>query len=500
MVLVRSLKTSWPRLLALFVAAAALSWPVQAAHAQEPGPIQVVSSSATSEFPDGIRFKLHATSDNEIASVAVRFRAGIQTSGTYDYLKFEPGSSVDAELLWRTNTSPRYIPPGTLITYVLEVEDAAGNIASTESAVMPYHDARFQWTEIVRGPVTLAYHGPVESRGQAILNVVLQTLDKMGPILGAETESPIRVTVYNNVKEMLGALPPGSATVRTELVTEGQAFSDVGTVLVLGGGQLALGTASHELTHILTHRAGDSVFRGLPSWLDEGLAEYGNVDPGFSYDVALEFAIGTNRLIPVVFTQTLPGVPEDIIIYYGQSRSIVRYMIEKFGTDKMRDLMATLKKGTDMDKALTEVYGVDRLGLYQAWLKSVGAPPYEPPKTGAARPTPIPWPTVLPFSLTPQAEGAAIETFEQQTPTPVPTERLQVAEDASPTPALVAAVEATAETIEAQPQAATPTPAPASPGGCSAPAQGNGALEVSTSVIFLGLAGLALTRRLRRTR
>lgn len=497
MVLVRPLKTNLPKVLVLVIVMAAFAWPVQAVRAQEPGSIQIISSSATSEFPEGIRFKLQATSDTDIASVAVRFRAGVQTSGTYDYLKFEPGPSVDAELLWRTNTSARYIPPGTLITYVFEVEDAAGSVASTEPVTIPYHDARFEWIEVSEGPVTVAYHGPVESRARAILDVSIQTIEKMGPLLGAEMETPIRVTMYNNVKEMLEALPPGSSTVRSELVTEGQAFSEVSTVMVLGGGRLSLGTASHELTHILTHRAGDSVFRGLPSWLDEGLAEYGNVDPGFSYDVALEFAIGTGRLIPVVFTQTLPGVPEDVIIYYGQSRSIVRYMIEKFGADKMRDLMTTLKKGTDMDKALTEVYDVDRLGLYQAWLKSVGAPPYVPPKAGAARPTPIPWPTVLPFSLTPQVEAAAIETLEQ-TPTPATAEQPQVTEVPSPTPAQAAVAEATAETAAAQPQAATPTPAPTSPGSCSAPASGNGAVEVSSAALLFGVAGLVLWRKKRR--
>jgi hypothetical protein len=491
------LKTNWRTLPALFAVIAAFAWPAQAVRAQDANPITITASSAASEFPEGMRFKLQASSATDIVSVAVRFRAGVQTSGTYDYLQFEPGTSVDAELLWRTNTSPRYIPPGTLITYVFEVEDAAGNLASTEPATFAYHDARFEWIEITKGPVTVAYHGPVESRAQSILDVSVQTIEKMGPLLGAEMETPIRVTMYNNVKEMLEALPPGSSTVRSELVTEGQAFSEVSTVLVLGGGRLSLGTASHELTHILTHRAGDSVFRSLPSWLDEGLAEYGNVDPGFSYDVALEFAIGTNRLIPVVFTQTLPGVPEDVIIYYGQSRSIVRYMIEKYSAEKMRDLMTTLKKGTDMDQALTEVYGVDRLGLYQAWLKSVAAPPYEPPKEGNLRPTPIPWPTVLPFSLTPQAEAAAVETLEQ-TPTPKPAP--QATKEASPTPAPVAAVEATAETSQAQPQAATPTPAPVSPGGCNAPAQNTRAVEVSSAAFFLGLAGLMLTRRLRRTR
>ena len=64
---------------------------------------------------------------------------------------------------------------------------------------------------------------------------------------------------------------------------------------------------TNEATHILTHRAGEGRLYKLPQWLDEGLAEYGNMQPSYSYDLALEFAIGTNRLItPITLSQKTP--------------------------------------------------------------------------------------------------------------------------------------------------------------------------------------------------
>ena len=318
----------------------------------ETGTPSIKSSSVTSEFPEGFRIKVEATGE-DIDSVAVRLRIGQQTRGSYDYLcQDKPGEEchesggaqtvdIESELFWRTNSLARYIPPGTAISYNFEIEDSEGNRVETEPEQFIYYDARFTWEEVSEGPITVAYHGPVKVRAETVRDAIVDTLGIMGPILGAGTEEPIRVTMYNNVKEMLEALPPGSSTIRRELITEGQAFTQVGTLLVLGGGRLAKGTASHEVTHILVHRAGDSVFRSVPAWLNEGLAEYGNVDPGFTYDIALEFAVATNRIMPMMFQQGLPGDPEDVIIFYGQGRSIVRLMIEAFGPKKMAELMAT---------------------------------------------------------------------------------------------------------------------------------------------------------------
>ena len=49
---------------------------------------------------------------------------------------------------------------------------------------------------------------------------------------------------------MLDALPIGSAAVGRELITEGMAFNEEGSLVILVGGSMANGTASHEVTHI----------------------------------------------------------------------------------------------------------------------------------------------------------------------------------------------------------------------------------------------------------
>ena len=107
--------------------------------------IKVIYSSAISEFPEGIRFQLKASSDNKITSIAVRFNTGQATTGSYNYLDFEEDFIVDSELFWRTNTRASYIPPGTIIRYSFEIEDNAGNSFNTETIEFVYHDARYTW-------------------------------------------------------------------------------------------------------------------------------------------------------------------------------------------------------------------------------------------------------------------------------------------------------------------------------------------------------------------
>ena len=371
-------------------------------------PIEVIDFSATSEFPKGIRFKVKATSTSKIESIAVRFKIGLITTGVYEYLSYDPADTVNAELFYSTNTLAGYIPPETIIKYTFEIQDSNQNVYNTEPQELIYEDARFDWDRVSKDEVTVAFHGPIQSRAETILQVIIDTLKNMGPVLGAETSEPIRVTLYNNQKEMLDALPIGSAAVGRELITEGMAFNEEGSLVILVGGSMANGTASHEVTHILNHRAGHSIFRRIPSWLHEGLAEYGNIEPGYSYSYALEFAIAADRLLPHLFMQILPGDPEDIIIFYGQSRSIVEYMIFLEGNSGMRQLLKLHQDGTNMDDALMSVYGMDRLELTNAWRSELGASPYVPPNIAESKPTAVSYPTVEAFTLTPKAGGRTV--------------------------------------------------------------------------------------------
>ena len=484
----RVLATAGIAVLAAVLALAGLAPFGGGARAQD-GPIRVMSSEVSSEFPQGIRFRLSLESDNSIDAVSVRFQTGTEPRKSYDYLDLEEsGDLVDGDLLWRTNTTQKFIPPGTLITYNFEIEDTEGNRLDTEPEGFVYRDTRFEWEEVEEGAVTVAYHGPVKQRAELILEAMTQTLAVLGPLLGADITEPIRVTMYNNRLEMLEALPPGSTTIRRELITEGQAFANIGTLLVLGSGRLARGTASHEMTHILTHRAGDSAFRSVPAWLDEGLAEYGNVDPSLSYTVAVEFAIETDRMLPITSMPVLPGDPEDVIIFYGQSRSIVRFMVGVYGPQPMTELMRLLKSGEQMDDALRATYGVNRLGLENQWRDAIGAPLLEVDVRERARPTPIARPTVSAYNLSDLISGSQATPTAEPTPTPEPA--------ATPTAAVVAEA-APPPTVTAEPDPAEQDDTGG--GACSRPSDaGPRGVDGAAVALGLGVLGLALGRRLRR--
>ena len=93
----------------------ATSTPVTLADATSNGKIEVISAEATSAFPRGINFKVEIKSDIVIEEIALRMKIGQRKSGVYEYFDIEPSQTVSAEMFWNTNTSSRYIPPGTVI-------------------------------------------------------------------------------------------------------------------------------------------------------------------------------------------------------------------------------------------------------------------------------------------------------------------------------------------------------------------------------------------------
>ena len=360
--------------------------------------------------------------------------------------------------------------------YSFAIRDAEGGVHETEPEEFIYLPTAFEWDEITKGPVTVAFHGPVQSRAETILDTILETIEKMEPAMGIEIVDPIRVTVFNNQVEMIEAQQRRSGATTRQTATLGQASTEEG-VLIMIADRNSIGTASHEVMHILVHRAGDSPFRNVPSWLDEGLAEYGNIDVGYEYDIALEFAVETGILLPFMYMATPPSEPEQLIIFYGQGKSIARLMIQRWGEAKMAELLAHHKVNGNIDKAIQDVYGITLIELENLWRGLIDAEPFIPNESGRAKPTPVPQRTLGLFSLTPQA-GTEVIGSSSATPTPEPAE-------------------ATA-TVAPTPPPAEEGSEDAGPSGfsCGAPLHGGaGALDLAGPGLLLGLAFFAVRRR-----
>jgi hypothetical protein len=315
----------------------------------------------------------------------------------------------------------------------------------------------------------------------------------MGRVTGSETQTPIIMTLYNNNAEMIGAVVARSLAASRELITEGQAFDSESVVLVLAG-RSDIGTATHEMTHILVARAAKSS-GNVPLWLNEGLAEYGNLDQTVSYERFLEWAAGTDRLILLKNLRSFPGDPNLTLVAYGQGRSVVNFMVEEYGEAKMAQLLATLGGGANISDALDIVYGFDLTGLENLWRTSIGAEPYIEPTPGPT-PTPAPEPTPAYKLLTLPPES----TESGSGPEPKADEEPEPIEEAEPTAAPLSADQvlesSDGESAENSSEEATEDAASESSSGtCSAPVAGS--VDVTAGAWLLMVVGLVAGGRYR---
>jgi hypothetical protein len=181
------------------------------------------------------------------------------------------------------------------------------------------------------------------------------------------------------------------------------------------------------MTHVLVGHFTFSCLGEMPTWLNEGLAVYseGELDP--DQQDRLDQAVRDDTLISI---RSLGGgfseVMEKALLSYAESYSVVKFLIETHGQEKMTLLLATLRDGTTIDASLQNVYGFNVDGLEREWRNAIGATP----APVSAQPTAIPTPTIVP-TIVPVGGAPLIAT---PTPVVVPTSPAPPTETASPVP------------------------------------------------------------------
>ncbi len=488
--------------LALFIALG----PVKPVQAQE-DEIRLLSQRAESHFPDSVRFFIEAAGPDEINDIRVYLKTIGQTSrSSYRQVEFEPGVAIsgEAELLSGGNN---YFPPGTRMAYYFELRDSAGRVLRTEEEVFVYLDNRFEWLTVSEGLITVYYNNSlVERRAQHVLETAGATLERMGPVLGVNPEHPLHIVTYHDYRDMIGALPFRSRATREQLLTAGMAFDEERVLMVYSGGPGVTGTTAHEFTHLLVGDALGRAYSQVPAWLNEGLAEYGDFTGDDNFNDFLIPAIRADKVRPLWHQGSFSGTPQDILIAYGQGKSVVEYLVANFGEAKMAELMQAIARTLDIDQALKQVYNLDQYELDSAWRRSLGLEPL--PRPQDVRPTPRPTATALPPpTTTPPETVSAIVSEAVPEPTPAPVmemspETLQPAPTAAlePTPEPsgpvtdLAAVPPTPVAELEQTEAGTNagSRSQGAPGGCSTPAPLSGNLGGELAMLFLLVSPVAM--------
>jgi Tol biopolymer transport system component len=134
---------------------------------------------------------------------------------------------------------------------------------------------------------------------------------------------------------------------------------------------------THELAHVfhvdmlygnmLTSMAARRALYPVPLWFIEGTAEYFSNPWGNDEDIFMRDAVISGYLIPLQYLEYAGG-----FIIYKEGQSVLKYIEEIYGYEKVLELNRNLKVSRSFDKALEMTLGVDLEKLndqWQRWLK-----------------------------------------------------------------------------------------------------------------------------------
>lgn len=130
----------------------------------------------------------------------------------------------------------------------------------------------------------------------------------------------------------------------------------------------------HELTHIFQY---DIVHKGPikrisspiaqpPTWIMEGMAEYTTPGRNTIDEMVLRDAILTDRLIPLETMNAAWG-QGNVFLGYKQSHSLMEYIADNYGPEKISRILRLWDSQNDTDKLLDRLIGMDMKTLDDRW-------------------------------------------------------------------------------------------------------------------------------------
>lgn len=357
--------------------------PGPAGLAQADGAITITRSEASYTFQKEAHFALDAQSSADINRATLHFRLASQPATTVTEKTVEPARSVTVKHSWSLLDVD--LPSGTIITYWWTVQDSAGNSAESERRTLLYEDTRFTWKRLARADVTLSWYRGDDTLGRDLLDAAVTAYQRLASQFAVERK-PAYIYIFGSYDDLRSSIGESA-----QEWTGGRAYPELNVVLIgVPPGQLSYGKRAvpHEFSHLIIHRVTDNPFGSLPRWLDEGLAMWAEGELEAEYRLALSQAVRTNKLLSLrSLASNFPADSRQATLAYAQSYSVVVFIQDAFGREKIGELLAVFKEGSTDDSALQRVLGVTVEELDRRWRASQGIADAAP---GAAPQQPAP--------------------------------------------------------------------------------------------------------------
>jgi hypothetical protein len=404
------------------------------ARAQEASPIRLEDRGTFVVFPDRVSFNVNIRSAVPVAQVVLEYGVVKRTCGDITakaFPKFTPGTNLDVNWTWEMLQTGSE-PPGAEIWYRWRVTDRDGNSATTADGRVTWLDSTYGWQTISEGELSLHWYTGNRAFAEDLLNTMVEGVAQLAQMTGVRPQAPIQLYVYGDTREMQDAI------LYEPSWTGGVAFpANNITIIGIHPANLEWGkrTIVHELTHLIVGQMTFSCGRNVPTWLEEGIAVYAEGGLDSWSENRFSAAVASNELLSLRdLTSGFSAHPDIADLSYSQSYSLVRYLIDTYGSDQLLALFQTLRAGMSVETGLRESYGMGIDELETNWRRWLGAAPSSTvPVVATAAPTMVP--TFAPLAVAPTSIAPTPERTLEPTATVSPVEPLETAQSLAGTAA-----------------------------------------------------------------
>ncbi|MBN1579091.1 MAG: hypothetical protein JXA89_00195 [Anaerolineae bacterium] len=335
--------------------------------------IQVQLNEHEFAFGQYVRFHLQAAGDRPLQSVVLAYRT-LDTQGTIaEAIEFDSSLAIDLDYVHDIQT--RYIRPFVEVSYWWTIQDVAGEQLITEPKTFTYLDNRFDWDMRQEGAIRLHWYQGELAIAQQALNTSLAGLERARQdIPVGEITRPIDIYLYADHRDLQVALP-GPLLVGEEART----LYETNVILVSFSPQAEniprlQRVLPHEITHTLIHEATRNDFARIPFWLTEGLAtsvEYAFM-PDPNAQQLIQDVIENDDVIPFsTLCAAFPASQERARLAYAQSASLIGFIRDTQGRQKLHDLLAAYADGATCEGGVQRVLARSLDRLESDWIESL---------------------------------------------------------------------------------------------------------------------------------
>jgi hypothetical protein len=367
---------------------AALQEPPTQTPIQNPPGFKVEERSLKVKFPERADFSLRvanfpfvkATLSYGLAELAEEH---FYYSNSQSIILGQPTEVVSVSL---DLTRASFPPPGVKMEYTWLLKSKDGKQAATPAERFTVEDNRFTWRTVrsADGRIAVHWHSDNNTLGASVLERASRSLARVEGLMGHTYSQPIVIWVYAEPGDLHIAMGGGGQD-----WVGGVAYSRWGIIMAAiseGFGQqyvVAL-TIPHEVSHLVYHQAtaGNGLY--MP-WLNEGLAVIHQEESDPANEIApLRNAALDGELIPFdELSSTFSSADSDrALLAYAQSRSMVEFIVSRYGRGGVGKMLAALREGADEQEALEQGLGVKAADLEREWLAAL---PYKRAQAVEAR-------------------------------------------------------------------------------------------------------------------